>query len=410
MHDAPEPQQTTALATPRPKTPPLASEGEIEEGSPSEAAPPMTTTGGVEEGEIQEGAAASSHAVGAEAVEIQEYQAVDVQSTSHGMWAALMDEFEADRMASESTSRDMSYTIVDEARDQSVGAEESIALSTRIDAAPTAEVIVLEGRNEGAERADTATSFTVSETTDTDNTTTRALAAVLPTSGNCPQFAVGTRVSLRRATGGCAHGMIAQVDANELLVATDLGTWVTVAAHEISDTVELEVESPPSSSSPVVAFTYGHANSKVVGMLLGSGVELGLGEKMPLYMAHVSRPLERDERLRTRKEDRNLDDFAIGDIVQQLGAKDGSARPCAAVIRVAYTRRRGAQQARKLLILLELPMMSKDEQPPTAIPLACDQTFFPASWNNWGPMEDKVNGGACTTLSKSNIRLLDKVC
>lgn len=125
-------------------------------------------------------------------------------------------------------------------------------------------------------------------------------------------------------------------------------------------------------------------------------------------MAHVLKPMERDPRLREDPKARFINQsFAFGDIVVPVSA-DGKVEEgsqiAAAVVRVLYARRAGNQQARRLLILCEVTTEG------SSFTLPDSKAFFPASWPNWTCKLKAGSDQEHETLTKLNMRALEKVC
>lgn len=213
----------------------------------------------------------------------------------------------------------------------------------------------------------------------------------------------GSRVCIRKAGADDVCGMVACKRYATIVVATDQGTWETIPLSEVGVHMFAENTQPPADIG-VVGFAYDHTNKNVTGMLMGSANETALGGKMHAFCAHVARPLAEDAGLReTRKRDEELhrpisQSFHLGDIVKQVGDPSQTSPVFAAVVRVLYARR-GQQQSRRMLILLELDSHKKLKFSSTT----GSALFFPASWSNWGQLSPH------TMMEVADIDLIDKV-
>lgn len=209
-----------------------------------------------------------------------------------------------------------------------------------------------------------------------------------------------TPPSVPKATGG----MVAYVGALAHEVGTDSGEWVSLSKDDFSQCASAEIT--PPKGSIVAALTFDCANKQVTGMLFAEAEEKVMNGIMNAYLAHIRKPVERDERLRERTSTRYaVQSFAIGDILQQLNR---SPPAVATVARVLYSRR-ATQQARRLLILLEL-------HPEEKYALPAKKIFFPGSWANWTRKTESAPSASSVqtnndymTLSKQDIRDLNKV-
>lgn len=221
-------------------------------------------------------------------------------------------------------------------------------------------------------------------------------------------YTVGTRVRVQ-LPDKVVNGMVAVVGMLSIVVAADDGTWPSIDLSDVESTLSKQAE-VVSGCKSVVALTYGSDNKSVMGSLFGvaDGESLFAGH-MGAYMAHVARDMERDSRLRERCE-RTAQSFMLGDLVQQVfqpaqdesWIEEGLTAAFAVVVRVAYSRRNTAQ-ARKLLILLEMP------DGPRNVPKA-DHKFFPGSWTNWTHVPKNVaDSEGHEVMRPSDIRSIDEV-
>lgn len=224
-------------------------------------------------------------------------------------------------------------------------------------------------------------------------------------------FEVGKRVTVRQASGEEISGMVAELNGAMLLVAADDGSWMHLpVGHGEGSSVALETKTPAPGMG-VVAFMYDNSNSNVAGMLLGEKSELVLGGKANAYLAHVTRPRERDKRLRARvalDDDNVFPSYSLGDIVHQAVQPVASAQ-CAVIVRVAYSRRHQNQQARRLLILLDLDMKVSALTLPVQLPEASLKTFFPGGWAKWKQLVLPQSCANEVKLTQAKIRELEKV-
>lgn len=229
----------------------------------------------------------------------------------------------------------------------------------------------------------------------------------------------GDRVCLLSGASEKLGGMVAQVTADAVIIATDTLQWVEIPKAECTNRLHAEVTQVITGGAPkVLAFTYGaQTKSTVTGALLGCDPsETAFDGAMPAYMAHYVRPFQlTDGRTRQQTQQQSRADaahsFALGDIV--CSVVDDSIR--AVVGRVLYKPRVGTNQARKFLILLEV----LDNVRGTAQKAA--PQFFPATWNQWRRVSSLPNGmwgdvnpndvdAPVLTLSESNMVDLIKVC
>lgn len=203
-------------------------------------------------------------------------------------------------------------------------------------------------------------------------------------------------------------GMIVSLGVMYNVVAADNGKWITLTVQDAEKSVTREVT--PQGVTGVAALSFDNSNKTVIGMLFGDPNETVMEGAVNAYMAHVMKPLERDARLRKENNPYLIQSFAIGDVVRQtvqslaVGEQlSDSTAAIAVVVRVLYYRR-GNQQARRMLILLEL-----SGDPPYSLPQR--KSFFPASWCNWTHVLDNEGkpSESVTTLPKNTIKDLDNV-
>lgn len=194
---------------------------------------------------------------------------------------------------------------------------------------------------------------------------------------------VGERVQLDGDDEGgtCVKaGMVAEANVNFVVVALDDGKWCHVPTASASQRLAR------SPNAPVELGVVGILIEKATGACgawFGNSQdpEYVFGGSARAYLAYISKPCDRDTRLRRGMREANersrKASFAYGDIVEQLNVPEGVRAVQAAVARIVYKERAGTVQARKMLILYEI-LSPSDVNTPQHPP-----KFFPASWSNW---------------------------
>lgn len=213
-------------------------------------------------------------------------------------------------------------------------------------------------------------------------------------------LSVGTRVVVREGDAPPAGGMLASKRLASLVIAMDDGKWRIELMSDVGSKVVADTTPVEDDFDGVLALAYGQSKNHVSGMLLGGDRQTLLGGKMSAYCSHIARTQsdDRDPRLRGKEGNMRAEEqsFSLGDCVQQIH-NTHTPQAFATVVRVLYSPR-GKEQARRMLVLLELNGEMKLTFSASNPPI-----FFPASWLHWTQLEQRE------TLELEDIKRVEEV-